>query len=125
MFLLYSISSKSPHLVREAISRVSRNAQNLVAIETETMYLQSVGFVAAYFIISAAAAHIAYTAPARKTEHAELTRKSASAIAPVPTSPSQEGLVELELLKRVYVMPPDTCGFYRDNFYNGHHREYC
>lgn len=53
-------------------------------------------------------------APARETDRDELAWKSASGVSPVPTSPSKSELAEMELLRRVYVMPSNYCGWYPD-----------
>lgn len=46
-------------------------------------------------------------APAPQTDP-----KSVNGVSPVPTSPSRSELVEMELLKRDYVMPSNYCGWY-------------
>jgi hypothetical protein len=53
-------------------------------------------------------------APARETDSAELIRKSANGRSPVPTTPSSAEIVEMELLRRVYILPSDVCGWFVD-----------
>lgn len=79
---------------------------------------RKVGLLTCCLSLPVSAAMIAYrdraTAPARQTNQAELADKSANGISPVPTSPSHSELVEMELLKRVYILPSNNCGWYAD-----------
>lgn len=80
------------------------------------MELWKLGLLAIYYASAVLATNIAHgpAAPARETGNAELIR-TLNGISPAPTSPPKLGLAERELLKRVYILPPDVCGWFNES----------
>jgi hypothetical protein len=73
------------------------------------VYLQKLGLLAVCLASHASAARIGYMA--RQTDQAELQAKASTGTSPVPTSLTKPELAEMELLKRVYIMPSSVCGW--------------